>query len=290
MNVRTITLAMLIGAVWPSGAVAQDTVDHVRGLYEAARYREALAVASTAQTTERVTAVQAELARFRALCFLATNQPAAADRAFAEMIELTPLVDVAAMRLAPSVTQRLERIRGRIVAELARDLFARARDDYERGERATAAAQFELVMQLAETAAAPALKDVGQLAAAYHRLASSIDPIPAVSSRLMTPLVAPVHAATAAITAPPRALVRQWVPPRPTSIAPQPRPMRGLVEVHVDASGRVRAARLLERIHPSYDALLLASIRTWRYAPTAPGDDPNATSIHHIEVVLPAAP
>jgi TonB family protein len=48
----------------------------------------------------------------------------------------------------------------------------------------------------------------------------------------------------------------------------------GLLEVVIDESGRVEAARLSRGIHPVYDAQLLAAARRWEYTPATKDGKP----------------
>ncbi|HSK10879.1 MAG TPA: hypothetical protein VK911_14960, partial [Vicinamibacterales bacterium] len=44
-------------------------------------------------------------------------------------------------------------------------------------------------------------------------------------------------------------------------------PLKGTLEVSIDETGRVEAARLATPIHPFYDSRLIAAARGWQYRP-----------------------
>ncbi len=50
--------------------------------------------------------------------------------------------------------------------------------------------------------------------------------------------------------------------------------LKGSVLVTIDATGRVVNAVMQQVVHPSYDRLLLAAARTWRYQPATRDGQP----------------
>ena len=81
--------------------------------------------------------------------------------------------------------------------------------------------------------------------------------------------------ATATVVIPPTT-VRQDVPPWPASIhsAPPMGALTGLAEVVIGPTGEVESVRLVKRIHPMYDGLLLAAAKKWRYEPATRDGQP----------------
>ncbi len=67
-----------------------------------------------------------------------------------------------------------------------------------------------------------------------------------------------------------------------------PRGKRGQVRVIIDELGNVEEARVVESVHPVYDALLLSAARTWKYEP-AKLDGKPVRYVKLIEVVLKPA-
>jgi TonB family protein len=67
-----------------------------------------------------------------------------------------------------------------------------------------------------------------------------------------------------------------------------PRGKRGQVRVIIDDQGNVEEARVVESVHPVYDALLLSAARTWKYEP-AKLDGKPVRYVKVIEVVLKPA-
>ena len=64
-----------------------------------------------------------------------------------------------------------------------------------------------------------------------------------------------------------------------------PRGKRGQVRVIIDDQGNVEEARVVESVHPAYDALLLSAARTWKYEPATLDGKP-VRYVKLIEVVL----
>ena len=64
-----------------------------------------------------------------------------------------------------------------------------------------------------------------------------------------------------------------------------PRGKRGQVRVIIDEQGDVEEARVVESVHPVYDALLLSAARTWKYEPATVNGKP-VRYVKLIEVVL----
>jgi len=64
-----------------------------------------------------------------------------------------------------------------------------------------------------------------------------------------------------------------------------PRGKRGQVRVIIDEQGNVDDARVVESVHPVYDALLVAAARTWKYEP-AKLDGKPVRYVKLIDVVL----
>ena len=64
-----------------------------------------------------------------------------------------------------------------------------------------------------------------------------------------------------------------------------PHGKRGQVRVIIDDQGNVEEARVVESVHPVYDALLLSAARTWKYEPATLDGKP-VRYVKLIEVVL----
>jgi protein TonB len=63
------------------------------------------------------------------------------------------------------------------------------------------------------------------------------------------------------------------------------RSFRGVIEVVVGVDGRVRQARMLERIAPFYDSVLVEAASQWRFRP-ALRDGVPVPFRHQIQIIL----
>ena len=74
---------------------------------------------------------------------------------------------------------------------------------------------------------------------------------------------------------PPVAL-QQQLPPVPLELFRRGvRPnLQGVLQIVVDITGQVKSAILVQRIHPSYDPLLVAAAKDWTFQPAMKGGKP----------------
>jgi len=96
-----------------------------------------------------------------------------------------------------------------------------------------------------------------------------------------TPASAPPEAPREAIP------IRQDMPPwKPPAAADRfTSGFSGVIEVDIDETGAVTAARIVDPSYPAYDALLLEAARAWRYEPARRNGQP-AKSTRRVGVVL----
>jgi periplasmic protein TonB len=95
---------------------------------------------------------------------------------------------------------------------------------------------------------------------------------------------APASAASPGVLVPP-VILRQQMPLWLAMKELLPRGKRGQVRVIIDDQGNVEEARVVESVHPVYDALLLSAARTWKYEPATLDGKP-VRYVKLIEIVL----
>jgi hypothetical protein len=180
---RWLTLLVMVAAftaipVRAAGAAEAGTLAQARELYEAANYEQALTVLDALPGGEARTASDAQSVRkYRALCLLALDRTAEAERALEDMVRAEPAAPPPA-DLPPRVRSMMEAVRQRVVRALARDAYEHGRTLFEQGDVAAARAQLTTVVSLIDDrstglAADPAFADLRLLADGFLKLAAA---------------------------------------------------------------------------------------------------------------------
>jgi TonB family protein len=201
---------------------------------------------------------------------------------------------LAATDASPRVRAAFEAVRQRVLPAVARQQYIEAKGLFDRKAYSDAVAALERTLKVIdqiETAPKTDLADLRLLAAGFLDLArtSAAAPAPAAAGPAApSPAVADGAAPGAASL--PRStelvVLKQDVPPLPFSLAAAGKQeYRGLIEVQIDATGRVTDARMLAPVHALYDAMLLKAAREWTYEPPRVAGKPTA-SRKRVEIVL----
>jgi TonB family protein len=109
-------------------------------------------------------------------------------------------------------------------------------------------------------------------------------PAPSPSAGASVAAAGPASGAAPGVLVPP-VILRQQMPLWLAMKDLLPRGKRGQVRVIIDDQGNVEEARVVESVHPAYDALLLSAARTWKYEPATLDGKP-VRYVKLIEVVL----
>jgi TonB family protein len=273
------------------GAAAQDPLTAIRDLYANADYDGALGALDRLDIeTTSYDAIEGN--QYRALCLFALGRTTDAEAVIEQIVRLKPAF-TPGDDAAPRVRTAFERVRLRVLPEVARSNYASARAAYDRKEFAAAAPAFEEVLALLDVLSTstsdPAVSDLRTLASGFLDLSkAALTPPP--------PPPTPEPAGKPAAPAPAR------VAPEPTvdpvviqQVLPQwnagwlgaqaQMEFRGAVEIVIDEEGAVSSARIVDSVHPTYDPALLEAARGWRYRPATTGGKP-VTSTKRVEVVL----
>ena len=269
--VRSLIVAVLLVAVAPGPAAAEDSLDTARQLYAAAAYDEALAMLDRLNSGSDAPAP--ELEQERALCLLALNRVADAERAIGAVVQANPMY-VPGESVSPRVRATFQDVRARLIPDIARAVFARARAAFDLKEYARALLELDVVLALTRdlpdglrgNVDLDSLKLLAEgfrvLSEAALKTAETPAPLPEEVASIER-----VFDATVPGVVPP-VVVKQEVPRwRPLMGPPPANP--GLIAVTIDENGAVERLEIIRSLHASYDALLQAAARKWTYVPAS---------------------
>jgi hypothetical protein len=288
-RIRLVVFAAAVStSLWaPNHALAQDSLSAARDLYTSAAYEDALAVlnrlAPTTQPSDRLA-----LNQYRAFCLVALRRNAEAEQAIEEVLSVEPSYVPSTADASPRLLSAFASGRQRVLPALLQARYAQAKGKFDRQEFAAAAAEFDLIStllntaEMAEAASRPPLSDIRTLAAGFRDLsARAATPVaPAVQVPAPPPQQPPTTAAAPrtpriynsgeARVSPPIAL-RQDMPQLPAGVVSC---AQGVLEVIINEFGVVETATIRVPIDPRYDRLVVAATKLWRFQPATIGDTP----------------
>jgi TonB family protein len=276
-----LTLVSSIAAAVPAaaqGPATRDPLGAARDLYASARYDEALAVLDDMHPApDSPTVERRSIEQYRSLCLLALGRGAEAESAIAQVITADPTYMPSETEASPRVRSAFSDVRQRLLPDIARARYTDAKAVFDRKDYTQAADAFRSVIRLLDDPdMGGRLGDLKTLAKGFLDLsaaASAPPPAPPEPKRETPPPPPPkprpdpnriYGSDDAEVTAP--VVVRQDMPRMPPMVTAQAR-SRGVLEVVVDAKGRVVSAAIRESVHPIYDNLVLTAARDWKYEP-----------------------
>jgi TonB family protein len=278
---RVSVLAVCL--VCPVVAAANDGLEAARRLYAAAAYEDALKTLEGLQP-DTTGAAAVEIHQQRLLCLVALGRPADAERAMTAIVRADPLYLPDASSAPPRVRAAFLDVRARLVPEIVKSEYERARQAFQSADYPAASAGFARVLaivgQTEGTSTDPVVRDVAVLATGFKTLSDTANAPPPAPPPAPLPAVADPRPAVAVPPVPPpvriydaayprlRAAetVRQEIPQWPRSLGPPPN-RDGVLEVVIDQEGRIESARMVRAVNRAYDQLLLAAASTWSYLP-----------------------
>jgi TonB family protein len=232
---------------------------------------------------------KAEYEQYRVFCLVALGRTAEAEKAIASVVEADPSFVPDAREMSPRIRDMFAKTRRAMVPEIAHRLYLDARESLNRQDKAAAAAKFEAVVRLIDSATGdkpadgeePLLYELRLLASGFLDLSRAVEARPEAPkpSAARQPSAAPSIDIIA--PTPIRQELPAWTPPELWNA----REFRGAIRVFISEQGRVTDAELAPSIHPAYDRLLLAAAKTWQYQPATRNGSPVASE-KVIEVVL----
>ena len=278
--VAVLTAAIL--ALTAPVAHAQASLTKAKDLYAAARYDEALAMLNELGMLGAPADDAAAVALYRVLCLVAVGRSAEVDVAIERLVSQHPLYRPPD-ELPPRMRSAVSTARVRLLPSLVQKRYEKSKSDYDRGDFAAASVGFKWVLNaladpdIAYLTGQSPLADIKTLAGSFAGLAEKAlapSPPPAV-------VVAPAPPSPP-LPAPPRDFTSVFSPEDADVIAPvtvrqnMPRfpgpgaltaAVSGVIDLIIDASGKVESVRIVDPVHPQYDSLLVNAAKRWQYEP-----------------------
>ncbi len=275
--------ALLTASALPAAAA---DLTSARALYANASYEEALAELSAIEASTDTE----QLEQVRALCLLALGRTADAERALRRIVAQKPLYRLVESEVSPRLVTMFEEVRRETLPVAARDLYTKAKANYDAKDFKSASAQFKDMLAIAndpdlaeEDTTLDELKQLGEgflalsdaaIAAAAKPVVPVAPPAPAPAAPRAAPVVPAVYTSDDTDVKPPVAVVQtlpKWVPPsghlsRAT--------FAGRLEIVIDERGQIETSSLLTPISVYYDAELLNATKRWRYQPAVKDGKP----------------
>lgn len=278
MMMVTTSLALVLLALAQQERVALPASENfaaAKGLYASGAYEEALSRLSTPLTEGSPEADQ-----YRALCLLALGRTAEAERSLEALVTRAPFFKMSDAEVSPRLVAMFHDVRKRRLPAAARGLYATAKTNFMEKNYTTASSQLnDLLALLADedlSGDADALADVGLLAEGFLKLAE-MELAAAANAE-----AASAAAGAAAAAAPPASKVYSaadkdvkapveivqalppWTLPHPVAGLQE---YRGALRIVIDERGAVESASVADSISETYDPLLLAATREWKFRP-----------------------
>lgn len=274
---RTLFTALCIVMSSTAGVYAQDSIASARDLYSAAGYEEALAMLNRLDSDNISASDRMAVYQYRAFCLLALGQMSEAERAIEALLTVDLLYRPADAFMSPRLRSAFAAVRQRILPSIVQEEYTRAKGAFDRGEFASATAQFDRVLQalrdsdLGGAAANPPLADLRILATGFRDLSvkaaapppQPAPPPPPVSVVAAVPPSRRIYVGgEPGLTAP--VALRQTLPPFQGDMSS---PREGVIELIINEAGDVESAAMRSSITLRYDTTLLAATKTWKYQP-----------------------
>jgi len=261
-----------------SGAYAQEgDLAAARELYASASYDDALTVLNRLRSADHPAGQSRAIEQYRAFCLLALGRAADAQQAIEAVVVAEPSYQPDENDVSPRVRSAFADVRRRMLPVIIQQKYAQAKTAFDRKDFKAAASGFSQVLvtmadpAVSAEAARPPLSDLRMLAVGFEELsAKAAAPPPQapappvqVAMTLPPPAAIPVYTGEDRNVIPPSVII-QTLPLFPgTVIAPR----SGVLEVLIDETGEVEAANMTQSVTSSYDRLVLAATRTWRFKP-----------------------
>lgn len=281
MKFFTFVALFLALAAGRPAAAADDPIETAKTLYLSASYQEALAALSNLPPGSDLDAAD----KYRALCFLGLDKPEEAGQALEALLKRRPLYAMDSATESPKLVAVFQQTRTRALPDLARRMFASAKEAFEKKDLASASHQFEdlmTVLNAPELAKVSELADMKMLADGFAKLAEQR--LAAEKPAAPQPTAANARPSNNAAAAPIPEKPRIYAADDVDVVAPAPvsqtMPLwqppndnfrrvafAGTLEVLIDENGAVESARMAQATNPIYDQQLLAAVKTWRYTP-----------------------
>jgi tetratricopeptide (TPR) repeat protein len=265
--------AALVFAVAAASTVRADSLElgNAKTLYAQASYEDALVQLNGITDAD----VANQVDQYRALCLLALGREREAQASLERIVVRAPLYVVKVDDASPKLVTLFQQVRQRALPAAAKDLYAKARANFDGSRLPEAQAQFEEMLVVLKEAgvgdSGSPIADLKQLGEGFLKLTRTAltpaepapPPPPAVRAAPPKPAI---YTTGDADVAPPTEIVRELPPWNPPSSLPNGT-YSGKIQIDIDEQGLVERAVLVEAIAPPYDQRLLAASKTWRFQP-----------------------
>jgi tetratricopeptide (TPR) repeat protein len=271
--------------------IARESFTAAKALYASGDYEEAL----TRLTNATAEGGAAEVNQYRALCLLALGRVAEAERSLEDLVTQQPLFKMSEADVSPRVVTLFHDVRRRLLPDATRDLYARAKVNYDQKIFDVAASQLKDLLQLLADpdlgAEAGTLGDLKVIAEGFLELAEAkhAAQIKADSEAAAARTAAAEKAATARAAEPPAPLFyteadKDVTPPvelvkrmpewRPPNTIAKSGAYTGVLRLIIDEQGKVEQAHLVQKVLDGYDPLLIAAAKEWTFRPARRNGQP----------------
>ena len=217
--------------------------------------------------------------QYRAFCLLALGRPADAEQAIEAVVAAEPSYTPGDGDASPRIRSAFTAVRRRMLPSIIQQKYAQAKAAYDRKDFGAAADGFTQVLNaladqdVATEAKQPPLSDLRTLAGGFQELAAKAaapppaPPAPVVAAAPPPPPPAPAPpriytGGETGIVAP--SAINQTLPPFPGQVVI---PRNGKLEVVIDELGVVESAVMTSTVSQTYDAMVIAAAKAWRYKP-----------------------
>ena len=293
MKVKT-AIVVLLSVFLVRPALADDPVQQAKQLYDAAEYDNVLSITRDLDSSSPG-GLPVELREYRALSLLALSRTSEAE------LEIGMLFTADPMYLAPATAPprwktAVDRVRTRVRPGIIRNRYASAKQYYDAKDFSKAAGEFDALKALlasAQKEGMSGLDDLVTLTDGFLQLSrTALAPSPPAGPPAVetpAPVPAAVADARAPVVTPPVAVERtfpRWDPPAFVNVSQS---YDGRIGVTVAADGSVKSVRILDSIHATYDPILTAAAKKWRFEPATRNGQAIAYDVE-IPVVLTPSP
>jgi tetratricopeptide (TPR) repeat protein len=264
--------AALVFAVAAASTVRADSLElgNAKSLYAQASYEDALVQLNGITDAD----VANQVDQYRALCLLALGREREAQASLERIVVRAPLYVVKVDDASPKLVTLFQQVRQRALPAAAKDLYAKARANFDGSHFAQAQAQFEEMLVVLKEAgvgdSGSPIADLKQLGEGFLKLARTAltpaEPAPPPPAVRAAPAKPAIYTPGDADVVPPAEIVRELPPWNPPASLPNGT-YSGKIQIDIDEQGLVERSVLVEAIAPPYDQRLLAASKTWRFQP-----------------------
>jgi TonB family protein len=291
-------LAMLVAVLLAGAALTaqDDPLSTARDLYAAAAYEEALSELTRVGSSAPAPETARDSNAYRVFCLVALGRSPEAETVAESLIRADPMLTLDRYRdVSPRIVSLFATVRGRVLPQLIRDEYRTARALATEKAPDAQSRLTHVVELLGEAKKIGAwdetLADLRLLVDGFLELSRVPAPeIPSIaapaSASAPAPAAAPATVAEAppASTSPPAAPIRaadgetgvvapvvvfQPAPQAPRLLLDLVRKLHrtGTFDVVIDERGLVEDVIVRQSMNAAYDALVVATARTWKYRP-----------------------